>query len=40
MRRLLKDVAEGRDLGDTTTLADPTVVDEIKKRAEQAPQED
>jgi len=40
MRRLLKDVAEGRDLGDTTTLADPTVVDEIKKRAQQAPQED
>ena len=26
MRRLLRDVAEGRDLGDTTTLADPTVV--------------
>src|SRR3954462_15429165 len=40
MRRLLKDVAEGRDLGDTTTLADPNVVDEIKKRAQQAPQED
>ena len=30
MRRLLKDVAEGRDLGDTTTLADATVVDEIR----------
>src|SRR3954453_11799572 len=40
MRRLLKDVAEGRDLGDTTTLADPTVVDEIKKRAQQSPQEE
>ncbi|MEA3019169.1 MAG: acetyl-CoA synthetase, partial [Actinomycetota bacterium] len=40
MRRLLKDVAEGRDLGDTTTLADPTVVDEIRKRADAAPQED
>jgi acetyl-CoA synthetase len=40
MRRLLKDVAEGRDLGDTTTLADATVVDEIKRRAQQAPQED
>ncbi|MCL4425554.1 MAG: acetate--CoA ligase [Firmicutes bacterium] len=26
MRRLLRDVAEGRSLGDTTTLADPTVV--------------
>jgi acetyl-CoA synthetase len=40
MRRLLKDVAEGRDLGDTTTLADATVVEEIKRRAQQAPQED
>jgi len=34
MRRLLKDVAEGRDLGDTTTLADASVVEEIKKRAQ------
>jgi acetyl-CoA synthetase len=34
MRRLLRDVAEGRDLGDTTTLADPGVVDEIRERAE------
>jgi acetyl-CoA synthetase len=33
MRRLLRDVAEKRPLGDTTTLADPTVVDEIKTRA-------
>jgi acetyl-CoA synthetase len=33
MRRLLRDVAEGRDLGDTTTLADEGVVDEIKRRA-------
>jgi acetyl-CoA synthetase len=33
MRRLLRDVAEGRDLGDTTTLADAGVVDEIKRRA-------
>ena len=40
MRRLLRDVAEGRKLGDTTTLADATVVDEIRDRAEQAPQED
>ena len=29
MRRLLRDVAEGRNLGDTTTLLDPGVVDEI-----------
>ncbi len=34
MRRLLRDVAEGRDLGDTTTLADPGVVEEIRRRAE------
>jgi acetyl-CoA synthetase len=33
MRRLLRDVAEERKLGDTTTLADPTVVAEIKERA-------
>ncbi|MFP5319698.1 MAG: acetate--CoA ligase [Acidimicrobiia bacterium] len=33
MRRLLRDVAEGRDLGDTTTLADASVVDEIRRRA-------
>jgi acetyl-CoA synthetase len=40
MRRLLRDVAEGRDLGDTTTLADASVVDEIRKRAAVAPQEE
>ena len=33
MRRLLQDVSEHRALGDTTTLADPTVVEEIKDRA-------
>jgi acetyl-CoA synthetase len=33
MRRLLRDVAEQRELGDTTTLAEPAVVDEIKERA-------
>jgi acetyl-CoA synthetase len=40
MRRLLRDVAEGRSLGDTTTLADPGVVEEIKRRATEAPTED
>ena len=40
MRRLLRDVAEGRDLGDTTTLADSGVVDEIRARAAESPQED
>jgi len=40
MRRLLRDVAENRALGDTTTLADPTVVEEIKERAAtEAPEE-
>jgi acetyl-CoA synthetase len=33
MRRLLRDVAEQRPLGDTTTLADPAVVDELNTRA-------
>jgi len=36
MRRLLRDVAENRALGDTTTLADPTVVTEIQSRASEA----
>ncbi|MCY3636514.1 MAG: acetate--CoA ligase [bacterium] len=40
MRRLLRDVAEGRSLGDTTTLADQSVVDEIRTRAAESPQED
>ena len=40
MRRLLRDVAEGRELGDTTTLADAAVVDEIRTRAATAPQEE
>ncbi|WP_420639297.1 acetate--CoA ligase [Candidatus Poriferisocius sp.] len=40
MRRLLRDVAEGRSLGDTTTLADPAVVEEIRTRAAESPQED
>ena len=40
MRRLLRDVAEGRDLGDTTTLADPAVVDEIRQRATESPTEE
>jgi acetyl-CoA synthetase len=34
MRRLLRDVAEGRALGDTTTLADASVVSELKKKYE------
>jgi acetyl-CoA synthetase len=34
MRRLLKDIAEGRALGDTTTLADPNVVSKLKEMYE------
>ena len=33
MRRLLRDVAEGRNLGDTTTLADASVVELIQEGA-------
>ncbi len=40
MRRLLRDVAEHRPLGDTTTLADPAVVSEIAERAAAAPAEE
>jgi acetyl-CoA synthetase len=40
MRRLLRDVAEGRNLGDTTTLADATVVNELQRRAQDTPSED
>jgi acetyl-CoA synthetase len=40
MRRLLRDVAEGRNLGDTTTLADASVVSELQRRASEAPSED
>lgn len=34
MRRLLRDIAEGRALGDTTTLADPAVVAKLKSEYE------
>ena len=40
MRRLLRDVAEGRNLGDTTTLADVSVVAELQRRAADARAED
>jgi len=36
MRRLLRDVAEGRNLGDTTTLADQSVVAAIQQGAQQS----
>jgi acetyl-CoA synthetase len=36
MRRLLRDIAEGRTLGDTTTLADATVVETIRENTGKA----
>jgi acetyl-CoA synthetase len=35
MRRLLRDIAEGKALGDTTTLADPSVVAKLKEKYEE-----
>jgi acetyl-CoA synthetase len=32
MRRLLRDIAEGRELGDVTTLRDPAVMDQLETR--------
>jgi acetyl-CoA synthetase len=36
MRRLLKDIAEGHELGDTTTLRDTAVVEDLKHKADTA----
>jgi acetyl-CoA synthetase len=33
MRRLLRDVAEGRELGDVTTLQNAPILEEIKQQA-------
>ena len=35
MRRLLRDIAEGKALGDTTTLADPGVIAKLKSEYEE-----
>jgi len=35
MRRLLKNIAGGESLGDTTTLRDPAVVEQLKHEADQ-----
>jgi Acyl-coenzyme A synthetases/AMP-(fatty) acid ligases len=40
MRRLLRDVAEGRPVGDVTTLADTSVMDSISGKMSIAPSED
>jgi acetyl-CoA synthetase len=40
MRRLLRDVAENREVGDVTTLADRSVMDLITRNLESAPTDD
>jgi acetyl-CoA synthetase len=40
MRRLLRDVAEHRELGDVTTLTDSSVMDLIKENLPSAPSEE
>jgi acetyl-CoA synthetase len=40
MRRLLRDVAEHRSLGDSTTLADPAVMNLISSGLQSASSED
>jgi acetyl-CoA synthetase len=39
MRRLLRDVAEGREPGDITTLRDASVLAQLQRRASPAPTE-
>ena len=43
MRRLLRDIAEGRELGDVTTLKDPDVVQQldevVQRRVKQGEEE-
>ena len=34
MRRLLRDIAAGNELGDVTTLRDPAVVEDLKEQVE------
>jgi acetyl-CoA synthetase len=35
MRRLLRDIAEGREMGDVTTLRDPAVMEQLEKKIEE-----
>ena len=35
MRRLLRDIADGKAVGDTTTLADPNVIARLKTKYEE-----
>jgi acetyl-CoA synthetase len=40
MRRLLRDIAEGRELGDVTTLRDPDVMSQLEDKIKQRQQDD
>ncbi len=40
MRRLLRDIAEGRELGDVTTLRDPDVMAEISAKVAEGEDEE
>jgi acetyl-CoA synthetase len=40
MRRLLRNIAEGNELGDVTTLRDPTVMDQLKEKIAKAQSEE
>ena len=40
MRRLLRDIASGQKLGDTTTLADPSIVEAIRDASRSGKDED
>src|SRR5262249_25956164 len=40
MRRLLRDIADGRELGDVTTLRDPAVMEELSKKVTQRADEE
>jgi acetyl-CoA synthetase len=35
MRRLLRDIAEGRELGDVTTLRDPDVMSQLEDKVKE-----
>jgi acetyl-CoA synthetase len=35
MRRLLRDIGEGKTLSDTTTLADATIVEQLRRQYEE-----
>jgi acetyl-CoA synthetase len=40
MRRLLRDIAEGRELGDVTTLRDPAVTEQLEERVKELQDEE